>query len=403
MLLWGASDAGTLGNPWPVVAVQEKRVQFTAHESASLDWNIRGTDGNALYRLMCHRRDFERDPEFTYSADFECRLKSLYSRNLYSTLLTDDYEQKQDWESRAGFDFAALVGACARYPEYGLVRDFLLRGMRLTLELLPLKLQPDESGTPKQFGVVAKVEPSSVVSAIALPAPYARPQGDCNMITEQHVRGYISQDYVRENHLGPPYPPVASLLESISVPNDLRDCGPEHPFQRGSRANICIAITDRSGHPIYELLCISGGPGGMACMLSDSSMKLDLLEDAVDLYSRAPRSDFAPEQLYSDCANYPGWGASRQFRLRGMKLTLALKDISFGKAPEFFMGGLRNYKFTVQVERDAMATAPVAVPISYVDWRFKGWAGYPVPDSPAVASKDCKAVLTDPPAFEGLH
>ena len=53
----------------------------------------------------------------------------------YSTLLTDNPHQSRDWESRGRFLADELFGSCARYPEYGAVRHFRLRGMRITLSL----------------------------------------------------------------------------------------------------------------------------------------------------------------------------------------------------------------------------------------------------------------------------
>jgi hypothetical protein len=95
--------------------------------------------GDTLYILECHQYGYERDPNFSYSGAFECRLKSASSSDSYSTLLTDDPHQSRDWESRGRFLVQELVGECARYPEYGLERSFRVRGMLITLRMSDLK------------------------------------------------------------------------------------------------------------------------------------------------------------------------------------------------------------------------------------------------------------------------
>src|SRR5262245_55221528 len=75
------------------------------------------------------------DPDFEYSGDFECRLTSLVAPSRYSTLLTDNPNQSHDWESRGRFLADELFRSCVSYPEYGAVRHFRLRGMKITLSL----------------------------------------------------------------------------------------------------------------------------------------------------------------------------------------------------------------------------------------------------------------------------
>jgi hypothetical protein len=117
------------------VAPLSKDYYFPEAAKASVDLVITGTDGSNLYLLRCRTFGAKDDPEFDYSGDFECRLSSLYSTDRYSTLLTENPGQTRDWESRARFFAEELRGSCAKYPEYGRVRMFRLRGMKLTLRL----------------------------------------------------------------------------------------------------------------------------------------------------------------------------------------------------------------------------------------------------------------------------
>jgi len=119
---------------WPPVVAMVKSFDFPVASNAALSLKLLGADGRALYRLDCHTWRYERDKDFSYSGDFECRLTSLYAKEVYSTLLTDDPHQSRDWESRARVLAQELVGQCAGYAEYGRIRTFRLRGMRLRLE-----------------------------------------------------------------------------------------------------------------------------------------------------------------------------------------------------------------------------------------------------------------------------
>jgi len=101
---------------------------------------LKTKEGKDLYTLQCHSAGYVGDPDFEYSGDFECRLSLSNQPNTYSTLLTEDINQSRDWESRGRFFSADLRGACAQIPEFGAVRNFRLRGMRLTLKIDPMFL-----------------------------------------------------------------------------------------------------------------------------------------------------------------------------------------------------------------------------------------------------------------------
>jgi hypothetical protein len=92
--------------------------------------------GTPIYKLQCHSAGYTDDPDFDYSGDFECRLSSIGVHDKYSTLLTENVHQSRDWESRGRFFSTNLRNECANIPEFGAIRNFRFRGMRLTLHII---------------------------------------------------------------------------------------------------------------------------------------------------------------------------------------------------------------------------------------------------------------------------
>jgi len=168
---------------WPEIKPIDQSFHFIKPSKTEAIMRILAPDGTPFYMLECRLGPHE-DPDFDYSGDFECRLTSLYSREAYSTLLTENREQSRDWQSRARFLVEELIGKCAEYPEYGKVRSFRLRGMRLTLTIKNLKLQlaPRDEANLKQRGQIKELDLSVAVipdptalSNIAEPAQYIEP------------------------------------------------------------------------------------------------------------------------------------------------------------------------------------------------------------------------------------
>jgi hypothetical protein len=94
----------------------------------------------------------------------------------YSTLLTEDINQSRDWESRARFFSADLQGECASIPEFGSIRDFRLRGMMVTLQVLQPAFGPN--GVLDSLKLKVAVQPDSSAQrpiAAAVPFPVSPP------------------------------------------------------------------------------------------------------------------------------------------------------------------------------------------------------------------------------------
>lgn len=183
----GTQPASANGSrAWPAVAPVERHFDFPDAGVAALSLALRGQDGRPLYRLECHTWLHEKDPDFDYSGDFECRLTSTYSKERYSTLLTDDPKQSRDWQSRGRFLVPEIVEKCGAYPEYGRIRTFRLRGARLRLELKDVRVHASvENATRgalalRSFGLVVLVHPDPEArSPIAESPNVAPPPPEC--------------------------------------------------------------------------------------------------------------------------------------------------------------------------------------------------------------------------------
>jgi hypothetical protein len=170
---------------WPIITDVEKVFHFDSAQNAAIDLNILGRNGKKLYNLQCHNYLYEGDPDFNYSGEFECRLKSLYSNETYSTLLTENLRQSADWESRARFFSHELIGNCAVYPDYGCFRTFKLRGMVIKFQISDIifrnkKIKINSSEVEDlelnsfTFLVNVKSDPNAK-TAIAEPSVYEEP------------------------------------------------------------------------------------------------------------------------------------------------------------------------------------------------------------------------------------
>ncbi len=397
---------------WPKIASLRKSFTFLDLRTAEVELPISGLNGQPLYMLECHNGDYE-DPHFNYSGDFECRLTSTNpdSKEDYTTLLTYAPLQTQDWESRARFFLSELEGKCGSYPEYGRVRNFRLRGMRLTLSLA---FGGSERGSGRRpggpFAATLRVEiraapDPTALSQIAEDVPYRSPLTDpsaadsaCGSRIPKHVAGNVTRDYIRAEHLGPPFPEVAAAEKIAGIPPrqpareaKFPEAGIARPEPSGFVQFLYLPILTTSGTLAYEFECSSDGPtigrSGMRCGLYREGTNANLLDDAVDPYTRMSQSRFLTWQLYGKCAGYPEWGAVRHFRLRGMKITVELRDMRFDpedERPNRAEGRIKGARVRATVEPDPQAKSPVALAPRILDWE----------DS--AGPRTCAQVLIDP-------
>lgn len=381
---------------WPKIAPLKKSFTFPDMGNPSVDLAIPGADGSPLYRLECRSGDSYEGKEFDYSGDFECRLNSVPGKDAYRTLLTYQPVQPRDWESRARFLVSDLEGKCGDYPEYGRVRTFRLRGMRLRLSLgftghgSPF---PSNPGRPApaamRFAVEARPDPAAL-SQIAEDVPYVDPAllepapgfRTCAKVMPKHVAGAISADFLRQPRLSSPFPSIAPAEAAHEIPpgKGLTATKLLHPdsYPPDTPADVqlfYLPIRSSTGAPAYAFECATYGPemsrAGFRCGLFLEGQYANLLEDDADPYTRRSRSHFVVAQLEGKCGEYPEWGSVLRFHLRRLQLTIELSDMKFsprGKDPAASERTLLRAKIRVRAEPEPSATSPVALPARILDW-----------------------------------
>lgn len=164
------------GQPWPEIKPISGEVVFV--EPAKAIFEIHITDKNlvSLYTLTCQSGDLD-DNDFNFSGLFQCRLKSDYSNEYLSSLFVENVPQSADWEGRSRFLLNHVVGQCAAVPDWGAERTFLLRRMRIVLEIHDVELTGNlQSPVVKSFKFAYKIIPDdNAVSAITHKSKISEP------------------------------------------------------------------------------------------------------------------------------------------------------------------------------------------------------------------------------------
>jgi hypothetical protein len=118
---------------WPRVAELDTLFVIADATHPHVKTFIRSPSGKPLYLFICRQGDDPEAPgDINYSGDLDCRLMPAELREVEENLLVEDHKVAA-WYSRGRMFAQHLRGACADYPEYGLVRHFRLRGMRITM------------------------------------------------------------------------------------------------------------------------------------------------------------------------------------------------------------------------------------------------------------------------------
>jgi hypothetical protein len=97
--------------------------------------------GVLAYKVECHNGNYEDMSFINFSGDFQCALYSIERdrRTSWNLLASNDpAEQRSDSFNRGRMTANQLSGDCGLIPEYGRVRHFRLRGMRITFEFKDL-------------------------------------------------------------------------------------------------------------------------------------------------------------------------------------------------------------------------------------------------------------------------
>jgi hypothetical protein len=169
-LAWAAQSNRT--DDYPTVRPSAAVFSVPNVDRADVEYLIRSDKDQPIYKLQCHHAGFRKDPDFDYSGDFECRLNSVGNADQFSTMLTEDVRQSRDWQSRGRFLAASLHAPCSQIAHFGAVRDFRLRGMILTLEIVDPQF--DDATTLKSLTLRVEVRPdpsahSPIAEAVPVP------------------------------------------------------------------------------------------------------------------------------------------------------------------------------------------------------------------------------------------
>lgn len=134
---------------------------------------------------------------------------------------------------------------------------------------------------------------------------------------------------------------------------------------------VKMAIKDQSGREIYEIACGTYATpfgafdysGEFECMLqsipssSYSTLFTEYTNQDRDWESRAR---FFANEIAPPCGEIPDFGLNRTFRLRGMKVTLAMSNVVFsghGKEQK-----IKSFRFNIKVAQDPAANTPITQP-----------------------------------------
>jgi len=152
-----------------------------------------------------------------------------------------------------------------------------------------------------------------------------------------------------------PYATVTPLQRTFDVPDV-------------AKANVSVEIKSAEGTSLYKLQCHSAGypgdpdfdySGDFECRLSSvgnrDTYSTLLTEDPHQRRDWESRGRFFADNLRGECARIPEFGAARDFRLRGMKVTLRVIDPVFAAD-----GKLSSLKLAVTVRRDPNARRSIA-------------------------------------------
>jgi hypothetical protein len=173
-------------------------------------------------------------------------------------------------------------------------------------------------------------------------------------------------------------------------------------FRDARRADTTFVIRGTDGKPLYRVACHTSAYAGdpdfdysgdfecrMISLYSTDAHSTLLTDDANQSRDWQSRGRFLAEELIGACGSYPEYGLTRHFRLRGMKVTLALTDPVFDTVTAMTgvtRVGLRSFRFEVAAEPDSAANTPIAEPPAFAE------PLYTHPQDPRDLSKDCRVV-----------
>lgn len=163
---------------WPEVREFEISVGFGMSATKfEVTIPIYNESGKKEYWIKCVGGDDEYldrlsgESGINYVGPLSCRLDLEDRESGFSLLGVDD---SPVWHTRGQFHLGQLVGSCGSYPEFGRVRNFRLRGFRLTLEARDIVFSRDKSIDYFLLKISVQKD-AAAVSASAAPPGYLDP------------------------------------------------------------------------------------------------------------------------------------------------------------------------------------------------------------------------------------
>lgn len=157
-----ASEGLLVSAPWPQVKPVEESFAIFDPPRAVIKSYIHDESGASAYLFVCRTWEDESIRDIIYAGDLDCRLLEAAWGEIEANLLLETHHPRTAaWYSRGRMFAHELHGVCANYPEYGRVRHFRLRGMKITLVFDNVEFAPTPSGDPprlKSYILRLKVE-----------------------------------------------------------------------------------------------------------------------------------------------------------------------------------------------------------------------------------------------------
>jgi len=128
------------------IFTKSERIHFEiplVDEQGNTIYTLFGTGGSDNYLDHLSAKD-----DINYVGPLQIRLVEGTKDSEGSLLSEDD---SPPWHTRGQVHSSQLVGACGKYPEYGVLRHFRLRGFELTLQFLDI--ETDKNGKPVYFNL----------------------------------------------------------------------------------------------------------------------------------------------------------------------------------------------------------------------------------------------------------
>ena len=209
LALCSAPATQAQSSQWPQLAKFTKTLDIDLRSPRTMiRLQLLDVQSKPQYQLVCFAGDEDANNAaggFIYSGGLLCGLAPLGTPLMDMlegrSLLSTDRRSAAIYY-RGNFNPEEIVGACAKYPDFGLVRTFRLRGFRLVLTLSRVHVDPDYKGGiefPHPFTnetrenyPIGRVKLSidiapdpSAQNAQALPSKYADPKGNQEVCARQ--------------------------------------------------------------------------------------------------------------------------------------------------------------------------------------------------------------------------